>query len=71
MRLFVFAIGGTGSKVLTQFVMMLAAGVRPLDATGKPFSVVPIIIDPHVDNEGLQQVDKLLTCYRNIRKAYI
>jgi hypothetical protein len=68
MRLFVFAIGGTGSKVLTQFVMMLAAGVRPLDATGKPFSVVPIIIDPHVDNEGLQQVDKLLTCYRNIRK---
>ena len=72
MRLFVFAIGGTGSKVLTQFVMMLAAGVRPLDATtGKPlenFSVVPIIIDPHVENAGLQEAQKLLTSYRNIRK---
>ena len=71
MRLFVFAIGGTGSKVLTQFVMMLAAGVRPLDATGKPFSVVPIIIDPHVDNEGLQQVDKLINLLSEYTEAYI
>ena len=44
MRLFVFAIGGTGSRVLKSLVMLAAAGVRPLDEDGKPlenFELVP------------------------------
>ena len=55
MRIFVFAIGGTGTRVLTSLVMQLAAGVRPLDSNGKPIrdlSIVPIVIDPHEDNDG-------------------
>lgn len=71
MRLFVFAIGGTGSRVLSSLVMQLAAGARPKDSNGNPImdlSVVPIIVDPHEDNGGLQQVKELLDDYRTIRK---
>ena len=40
-KLYVFAIGGTGSRVLRPFIYLLAAGVKP-----KGFDeVVPIIID--------------------------
>lgn len=70
MRLFVFAIGGTGSRVLTSMIMQLASGARPVDSEGKPImnlSIVPIIIDPHEDNYGLQQVTELLNDYRSIR----
>ena len=31
MRLFIFAIGGTGARVLKSLGMLLAAGVKPLD----------------------------------------
>lgn len=71
MRLFVFAIGGTGSRVLTALVMQLAAGTCPRDSKDKPIkdlSIVPIIVDPHEDNYGLQQVKELLNDYRKIRK---
>ena len=49
MRLFLFAIGGTGSRVLKSLLMLSAAGVRPLDENGKPvkdLEIVPVIIDP-------------------------
>lgn len=70
MRLFVFAIGGTGSRVLKSMLMLSAAGVRPLDENGKPvpnFELVPIIIDPHKGNEDLKRTESLLTSYRMIR----
>ena len=69
MRIFVFAIGGTGTRVLTSLVMQLAAGVRPLDSNGKPvrdLSIVPIVIDPHEDNDGLIQATETLDYYRTI-----
>ena len=72
MRLFVFAIGGTGSRVLTSLIMQLAAGVRPKDNDGNPImslSIVPIIIDPHENNDGLTTVIQLLNDYRNIRQS--
>lgn len=71
MRVFVFAIGGTGSRVLTSLIMQLAAGVRPIDSDGKPISelsIVPIIVDPHESNDGLLNVISLLNDYRDIRK---
>ena len=71
MRLFVFAIGGTGSRVLTSLVMQLASGMCPKDHEGNPIknlTIVPIIVDPHEDNSGLQQVKNLLNNYRTIRK---
>ena len=71
MRLFVFAIGGTGARVLTSMIMQFAAGVRPKDAGGKyieELSVVPIIVDPHESNAGLLNVISLLNDYRVIRE---
>ncbi|MCH4156285.1 MAG: hypothetical protein LKF31_08280 [Muribaculaceae bacterium] len=44
-RLYVFGIGGTGSRVLKSLVMLLASGVD-INAT----EIVPIIIDPDLAN---------------------
>ena len=71
MRLYIFAIGGTGSRVLKSLVMLSAAGVKPLDENGRPlsgFEIVPIIIDPHKANEDLKRTEKLLSDYRTLRK---
>jgi hypothetical protein len=64
-RCFVFAIGGTGSRVLRSLTHLLAAGVKP----GKNnFDIIPIIIDPHHGNEDLQRAARLLDYYKKIRK---
>ncbi len=71
MRLFLFAIGGTGSRVLKSLLMLSAAGVRPLDENGKPvrdLEIVPVIIDPHKSNEDLKRTEALLNDYRDIRR---
>ena len=70
MRLFLLAIGGTGSRVLKSLLMLSAAGVRPVDEDGKPvpnLEIVPVIIDPHKSNEDLKRTEALLTNYRSIR----
>lgn len=70
MRLFIFAIGGTGSRVLKSLVMLSAAGVRPVGSDGKPvpnLELVPIIIDPHKNNADLKRAETLLNAYREIR----
>lgn len=71
MRLFLFLVGGTGSRVMRPLVMQLAAGVRPLDENGRPFSLelIPIIVDPHKANEDLKRTDNLLRWYRQIREG--
>ncbi len=63
-KLFIFAIGGTGSRVLKSLAMLLAAGVKP--ATNQDFEIVPIIIDPHVTNLDLQRTKTLLKNYKSI-----
>ncbi len=71
MRLFLFAIGGTGSRVLKSLLMLSAAGVRPLDENGKPvkdLEIVPVIIDPHKANEDLKRTEAMLNDYRDIRR---
>ena len=71
MRIFVFAIGGTGARVLTSLIMQFASGVRPKDSNGNhlaELSVVPIIVDPHESNDALLNVINLLNDYRDIRK---
>ena len=40
-KIYVFAIGGTGSRVLKSLTMLLAAGVKT-----RASEIVPIIIDP-------------------------
>ncbi len=63
-RLFIFAIGGTGSRVLKSLTMLLAAGVKPDSKTD--FEIVPIIIDPHKSNEDLKRTARMLGNYQTI-----
>ena len=72
MILYVLAIGGSGSRVLKAMTMQFAAGLMPSDPmTGAPMTdvtVVPIIIDPHKDNDAVQKANRLLLRYRDIRR---
>lgn len=63
-RLFVFAIGGTGSRVLKSLTMLLASGIKP--NSEREFEIVPIIIDPHKSNEDLKRTERLLGNYQVI-----
>lgn len=62
-KIFIFGIGGTGSRVLRALTMMLASGVK-LGAD----DIVPIIIDPDAANADLTRTVQLLNNYTAIRK---
>jgi hypothetical protein len=57
-RIFVFGIGGTGSRVIKSLTILLATGVKTND-----FDIVPILIDPHKDLTELKNCKKLLDRY--------
>lgn len=71
MRLFLFLVGGTGSRVMRPLVMQFAAGIHPIDEQGQPMplEVVPIIMDPHKANEDLKQTENLLRWYRSLHRS--
>lgn len=60
-KLYVFAIGGTGSRVLRSLTMLLASGVK-LDAK----EIVPIIIDPDNSNSDLTRTVMHMNAYQDI-----
>lgn len=60
-KLYVFAIGGTGSRVLRSLTMLMAAGVE-INA-----EIVPVIIDPDLSNADLTRTETLMNNYRSIR----
>lgn len=60
-RLYVFAIGGSGSRVLRSLTMLMASGV------GTSNEVVPIIIDPDTHNGDRVRTEELLRLYESIR----
>lgn len=64
-RVFVFCIGGTGLRVMKSITMLLAAG---MDAKG--YTIVPILIDPHMDLEEKRNLQTLIgeygTIYNNV-----
>ena len=59
-KLYVFGIGGTGSRVLKSLTMLLAAGVK-INAD----EIVPVIIDPDHASADLARTVKLLRNYNN------
>ena len=61
-KLYLFGIGGTGSRVLRSFCMMMASGVHINCDT-----IVPIIIDPDHANADLTRTVVLLDNYSKIR----
>lgn len=60
-NLYVFAIGGTGSRVLRSLTMLLAAGVKC------EHNIVPIIIDPDDSAADLTRASELMKKYAFIR----
>jgi len=62
-NLFIFAIGGTGARVLRSFGILLAAGLK-VNAN----KIIPIIIDTDSQNQDTNRAIKLLNNYRDIRK---
>ena len=60
-KLYIFGIGGTGSRVLRSFTMLMAAGVNlGMD------EIVPIIIDPDAANGDLTRTVALMNSYEKI-----
>ncbi len=66
-RLFIFAVGGTGSRVLKALTMLLASGIKPNE--GEDWEIVPIIIDPHRTNKDMKRTERLLHNYQSIVNA--
>lgn len=64
-KLFVFGIGGTGSRVIRSLTMLLASGVKLPE---KFDTIVPIIIDPDSANGDMNRTTDLLIKYQAIRK---
>ncbi len=60
-KLYVFGIGGTGSRVLKALTMLLAAGVK-CNST-----IVPVIIDPDQDAADLTRATEFMKLYAKIR----
>lgn len=63
-RLFIFGIGGTGSRVIRSLTMLFGAGVELPGIT----EVVPIIIDPDGANGDLNRTTDLIRNYIQIRQ---
>lgn len=60
-KLYVFGIGGTGSRVVKALTMLLASGVECKS------TIVPVIIDPDLDAKDLTRATDLLKFYTKIR----
>lgn len=63
-KLYIFGIGGTGSRVLKSFTMLLASGVK-LDSSIE--KVIPIIIDPDLSNGDMNRTLDIMKLYHDIR----
>lgn len=66
MRLFLFAIGGTGARVVRSMTMMLAAGINGIDSTTE---IIPIIIDCDHSNADKTRAINALRKYAEIHNA--
>lgn len=61
-KLYIFGIGGTGSRVIRSLTMLLAAGVECND------TIVPIIIDRDLANADLNRTSNLIDDYISVSK---
>lgn len=65
-KVFVFCIGGTGIRVMKSIIMLMAGG---MDTNG--YTVVPVILDPHLDLEEKKNLNSLIDSYKDIYKKSI
>ena len=66
MRLFLFAIGGTGARVVRSLTMMLASGIDGLDSSTE---IIPIIIDYDLSNGDKSRAISALRHYSDIHQT--
>ena len=66
MRLFLFAIGGTGARVVRSLTMMLASGIDGLDSSTE---IVPVIIDYDLSNADKTRAVTALEKYSQIHSS--
>ena len=62
-RLFIFCIGGTGSRVMKSLLMLLAAGVK-IQAK----QIVPVFIDFDKTNGNLDETLQIINLYKQIQR---
>lgn len=62
-KLYVFAIGGSGSRVLRSLTMLLSSGVHT------DYEIVPMIVDPDQSNGDLVRTVDIMRSYENIHNA--
>ena len=60
-KLYIFGIGGTGSRVIKSLMMLLASGVK-MDVS----AIVPIIVDPDFANADVTRTIELIKAYSSI-----
>ena len=65
MKLYIFAIGGTGERVLRSFTMLLASGIKSFDA----YDIFPIIIDYDDKSGDKERALKSLLNYTHLHNA--
>lgn len=63
-KLYVFGIGGSGSRVLKSLTMLLAAGMH-----ANTERIIPMIIDTDVNNGDLDNFRDIIKSYNRIRRA--
>lgn len=63
-KLYIFGIGGTGSRVIKALTMLLASGCT---IDNKFDTIVPIMIDPDTGNGDLNRTKDILKLYQEIR----
>ncbi|WP_345954022.1 hypothetical protein [Mucilaginibacter sp. PAMB04168] len=68
MRVFIFGIGGTGSRVLRSLAMLMASGVK---FDNPSLEVVPVIIDMDAHNGDTARTREVFRNYYAIRKTFI
>lgn len=66
MRLFLFAIGGTGARVVRSLTMMLASGINGLDSSTE---IIPVIIDYDLSNADKTRAIAALEKYSQIHSS--
>lgn len=60
-KVFVFCIGGTGIRVMKSITMLMASGMST-----NGYTVVPIILDPHLDLEEKKNLHALIESYKTV-----
>jgi hypothetical protein len=65
-KVFVFCIGGTGIRVMKSITMLMAGG---MDTNG--YTVIPIILDPHLSLEEKKNLHTLIESYEDIYQRSI